>query len=157
MRKLKVYLDTSIISHLDAPDVPEKQDDTRKLWDEIKIGKYDVVISDITIDEMESCPEPKLSYLRLMLSEIDYNDIDKNTEAERLSALYFEIGGLPPKSRVDAMHIAVATAYGCNIILSWNFKHIVNYRAMTAVEAVNTKEGYAPLKILSPTMLLEGE
>ena len=92
-----------------------------------------------------------------MLSEIEYNDIDKNTEAERLNALYFEIGGLPPKSRVDAMHIAVATAYGCNIILSWNFKHIVNYRAMTAVEAVNIKEGYAPLKILSPTMLLGGE
>ena len=61
MRKLKIYLDTSVISHLDAPDVPEKQDDTRKLWDDIKIGKYDVVISDITIDEMEGCPEPKLS------------------------------------------------------------------------------------------------
>ena len=157
MKRLKIYLDTSVISHLDAPDVPEKQEDTRKLWDDIQIRKYEVVISDVTIDEMEGCPEPKLSYLRSMLGKIEYIDIDKNVEAVRLSRLYFEMGGLPPKSRIDAMHIAIATAYSCNIILSWNFKHIVNYRAMTAVESVNIKEGYAPLKILSPTMLLEGE
>jgi len=154
MKKLKIYLDTSVISHLDAPDKPDWMEDTLRLWEEIKAGKYDVVISDVTIDEMEGCPEPKLSYLRSMLAEIEYTDIDKNAEAERLSALYFEMGGLPPKSRTDAMHIAIATAYNCNIILSWNFKHVVNYRAMTAVEAVNIKEGYAPLKILAPTMLL---
>ena len=144
MKRLKIYLDTSVISHLDAPDVPDKQEDTRKLWEDIQAGKFEVVISDVTIDEMEDCPEPKLSYLRSMLGEIEHTDIDKNAEAERLSELYFEVGGLPPKSREDAMHIAIATVYSCNIILSWNFKHIVNYRAMTAVEAVNIKEATHP-------------
>jgi len=155
MRKLKIYLDTSVISHLDAPDVQDKMNDTLQLWKDIKAGKYNIVISDVTIDEMEDCPEPKLSYLYSKLSEIEYKDVDVNAEALRLSKLYFEVGGLPPKSRVDAIHIAIATVNGCNAILSWNFKHIVNYRAMTAVESVNIKEGYAPLKILSPTMLLE--
>ena len=157
MKRLRIYLDTSVISHLDAPDALEKQEDTRKLWKDIQAGKYDVVISDVSIDELEGCPEPKLTCLRSMLSGITYADISRTAEASRLCDLYFEVGGLPPKSRIDALHIAVATENGCNILLSWNFKHIVNYRAMTAVEAVNLREGYAPLRILSPTMLLESE
>jgi len=157
MKRLKIYLDTSIISHLDAPDALKEQADTRKLWEDMQAGKYEVVVSDVVIDELEGCPEPKLSYLRSMLGGISYADITRSLEAARLRDLYFEVGGLPPKSRLDALHIAIATANSCNIILSWNFKHIVNYRAMTAVDAVNIKEGYAPLRILSPTMLLESE
>ena len=157
MKRLKIYLDTSIISHLDAPDALKEQADTRKLWEDMQAGKYEVVVSDVVIDELEGCPEPKLSYLRSMLGGISYADITRSLEAARLRDLYFEVGGLPPKSRLDALHIAIATVNSCNIILSWNFKHIVNYRAMTAVDAVNIKEGYAPLRILSPTMLLESE
>ena len=157
MKRLKIYLDTSVISHLNAPDALNEQADTCKLWHDIQAGKYDIVISDVVIDELEGCPEPKLSYLRSMLGGITYADITRSPEAARLRDLYFEVGGLPPKSRLDALHIAIATVNNCNIILSWNFKHIVNYRAMTAVDAVNIKEGYAPLRILSPTMLLESE
>jgi hypothetical protein len=55
------------------------------------------------------------------------------------------------------MHIAIATVNKCDVILSWNFKHIVNFRAMTAVDAVNLREGYSLIRILSPSMMLEGE
>lgn len=51
MRKLKIYLDTSVISHLDAPDTPEKMADTLKLWEGIKRGEYEVYVSYMTIDE----------------------------------------------------------------------------------------------------------
>jgi hypothetical protein len=89
------------------------------------------------------------------LADMTVEYIGQNEEAERLSALYVEIGGLPPKSAKDATHIAVATVSMCDIVLSWNFRHIVNLRAMTAVEAVNIKEGYKPIRILSPAMILE--
>ena len=59
MRKLKVYLDTSVISHLMQEDVPEKMADTRKLWDMFKEGKYDVYLSTVTLEEIADCPEPK--------------------------------------------------------------------------------------------------
>lgn len=42
-RKLKVYLDTSVISHLMQEDVPEKMADTRKLWEMFQKGVYDVL------------------------------------------------------------------------------------------------------------------
>jgi hypothetical protein len=69
--------------------------------------------------------------------------------------LYFERGGLPPKSKDDALHIAIATTCGCDVILSWNFRHIVNMRAITAVDSVNIHQGYRTLRIMPPTMLLE--
>lgn len=59
MRKLKVYLDTSVISHLLQEDVPEKMADTRQLWEMFKAGKYDVYLSTVTLEEIADCPEPK--------------------------------------------------------------------------------------------------
>ena len=55
MRKLKVYLDTSVISHLLQEDVPEKMADTRQLWEMFKDGKYDVYLSTVTLREIEKC------------------------------------------------------------------------------------------------------
>lgn len=150
-------MDTSVISHLDAPDAPEQMRETLLLWNDIQAGKYSIVISEATIDELEGCVEPKRSFMYAQLAEIEYDNVATTFEAKMLSNLYAEIGGLPPKSRVDALHLAIASVHGCNAILSWNFKHIVNLRAMNAVEAVNIREGYNPLKILSPSMLLESE
>jgi hypothetical protein len=47
VKKLKIYLDTSVISHLDTPDTPEKMADTRRLWDAIKLGVFDAVLSNM--------------------------------------------------------------------------------------------------------------
>ena len=54
MRKLKVYLDTSVISHLFQEDVPEKMEDTRQLWEMFKNGKYDVYLSTVTLREIQN-------------------------------------------------------------------------------------------------------
>jgi predicted nucleic acid-binding protein len=157
VKKLRIYLDTSVISHLDAPDVPEKEADTKRLWEDIKAGKYEVVISDLTIVELEETPEPKLSFMRSMVAEIHSEYVDRNDESKRLSDHYVKFGGLPPKSYDDAAHIAIATVCGCDIVLSWNFRHIVNLRAIKAVEAVNIRESYNALRIMSPTMMLNEE
>jgi len=59
MKKTKIYLDTSVISHLDAPDTPEKMQDTLRLWERIQTGKYEVVLSEVVFDELDGCSEPK--------------------------------------------------------------------------------------------------
>jgi hypothetical protein len=86
--------------------------------------------------------------MRRSIAGISYEEVTRNGESRRLSALYFERGGLSPKSKDDAPHIAIATVCGCDIILSWNFRHIVNLRAITAVESVNIQEGYRALRIM---------
>ncbi len=55
------------------------------------------------------------------------------------------------------MNVAIAALTGCNAIVSWNFSHIVNVKAMTAVDAVNILENLKPIRILSPTNLLGGQ
>lgn len=157
MPKLKIYLDTSVISHLDAPDAPGKMADTIRLWKDICAGLYDVCISDLTNTEIAACPEPKKAFMISKLAEIEYTELAQNSESSQLSDLYFSAGGLPPKSKEDAQHIAIATVYDCDIILSWNFKHIVNLRAITAVEEINRQRHYKLIRILSPTMMLDME
>ena len=53
MGKLRVYLDTSVISHLLQEDVPEKMADTRQLWEMFRNGKYDVYLSTVTLEELK--------------------------------------------------------------------------------------------------------
>ena len=90
-----------------------------------------------------------------MMNRIGYTTVEQTAEAERLQALYVSAGGLPKGSYIDALHIGIATVNACDVILSLNFNHIVNLRAMTAVDSVNVKEGYSPVRILTPALLLE--
>jgi hypothetical protein len=131
--------------------------ETLAFWNDVMANRHNIVISDLTMIEVNNCLGSKRDFMQEQIARIQYEEVFRNDETQRLSELYFERGGLPPKSRDDAQHLAIATVYDCNVILSWNFKHIVNLRAITAVEAVNIQEGYRTLRIMSPTMLLEEE
>lgn len=85
MRKLKVYLDTSVISHLLQEDVPEKMADTRQLWEMFKAGKYDVYLSTVTLEEIADCPEPNRSELRKYLEQIKYTILKITDEVEAVA------------------------------------------------------------------------
>ncbi|MDR1298909.1 MAG: PIN domain-containing protein [Oscillospiraceae bacterium] len=155
MTKLKIYLDTSAISCLDAPETPERMIQTQMFWDTAKRGEYELVVSNITLDEMNACPEPKRSFMRLKLAEIPYlTRVDDSGEAKALARLYLDEGGLPPASTNDAIHLAVATLEKCDCVASWNLKHMANIRAKSAVAAVNSREGHSPLEIWTPPSLI---
>ncbi len=98
MRKLKVYLDTSVISHLLQEDVPEKMADTRQLWEMFKAGKYDVYLSTVTLEEIADCPEPKRSELRKLLQQIDFVTLDISDEMESVAHKIIEMGILTNKN-----------------------------------------------------------
>ena len=63
MKKLRLYLDTSIISYIFQSDAPEKEKITNLFWDNVKADIYEVFISDITLRELNECPEPKRSLM----------------------------------------------------------------------------------------------
>lgn len=74
-KKLKVYLDTSVISHLKQDDAIDKTKITNDLWKRFKTNIFDVCLSDLTLLEVGRCDEPKASYLRDRLKEILYEDL----------------------------------------------------------------------------------
>lgn len=157
MKPLRVYLDTSVISHLKQDDVPEKMAETQRLWNMFRERKYKAVVSDIAIQEIDDCPEPKRTILYSYLNEIDYELITATEEILELAGKFIDFGVLRQKSLDDCMHIAAAIVYNCDIILSWNFKHIVNYKTIRGVKVVTTAEGYKDVLIYPPNVLLEEE
>ena len=156
MKKLKLYLDTSVISHLDQQDAQDKMYDTRLLWEEIKIGLYDVAISDLVFSEISGCSEEKRLKLLRFLSEIEYSLIEMDEQIEKLSNRFIELGILRPKSYDDCQHIASSIIGECDIIISWNFKHIVNHKTIQGVKAITALEGYDDILIYTPSMLTGG-
>jgi predicted nucleic acid-binding protein len=157
MKKLKVYLDTSVISHLMQEDVPEKMADTLKLWDMFKEGKYEVYLSTVTLEEISDCPEPKRSRMLDYLEQIDYTPIEIIDDMSDVAEQIIDMGILTKKSYDDCQHIAAAVVYGCDCIISWNFKHIVNIKTIRGVRAIANLKGYKPIEILNPSVLLESE
>ena len=100
MNKIKLYLDTSVISYLEQPDVPEKTKDTLKFWELLKKDKYDVYISKMTIAELENCPEPKQSRIFSILNDISYTVLEESENARDLADEYVNAGILTNKRRM---------------------------------------------------------
>ena len=157
MRILKVYLDTSVISYLDQQDAPEKMLETQSLWRQLKSGKYAVVISDMVIQEINECQPEKRELLLSYLKQIDYSMIRLTDEIRTLADKILNMGILTKKSTDDAVHIASAISADCDIITSWNFKHIVNVRTIRGIRALSIMEGYRELLICSPPYFMESE
>ena len=157
MQKLKVYLDTSVISYLYQEDAQEKMQDTLQLWERFKEQQYEVYIADIVINEISDCTEEKLNILMDYLDQIEYHLVATNENTVGLAEKFIDFGILKQKSFDDCQHIASAILAGCDIIISWNFKHIVNIKTIRGVKVITTLEGYKDLLIFPPSVLLESE
>ena len=159
MKKLKIYLDTSVISFIYANDSPEKQNITREFFEQY-ISVYDVYISDLVLTEIENTSNP---ILRNQLKEIvtEYNlqvieiDIKDRDTVFNLAHEYIKEGVIPPNKLDDAIHIAICVLYEFDILLSWNFRHLANINKQIRINVVNKKEGYLKeLFLLSPLEVL---
>ena len=104
MKKLKLYLDTSVISHLDAPDAYERMTDTIVFWEEIKAGKYEVVISELTFKEIAHCFEPKRTFLNNELNKIETTLVTRTEDVSELAKNYVKGGVLSQKSYDMSSH-----------------------------------------------------
>lgn len=157
MRKMKVYLDTSVISYLMQENVPEKMADTKQLWEMFKDGKFDVYLSTVTLREIDKCSEPKKTQLIDRLNEIQFTTLDITEDITNVARKIIEMGILTQKSFDDCQHIGAAVVNECDCIISWNFKHIVNVKTIRGVKAITNLEGYKMIEIWNPSVLLESE
>ena len=131
-------------------------EDTLKLWDQIKAGMYEVYSSNLMIEEISKCNETKLNVLLEHLSEITYNLIDiVSPEAMFIANEIVRMGILTENRRDDCIHIGLAVVYECDIIVSWNFRHMVNVKTINGVRGINALNGYRMIDIYTPTVLLK--
>ncbi|GHT49597.1 hypothetical protein AGMMS49982_03380 [Bacteroidia bacterium] len=147
-RTLALYLDTSVIGGYYDDEFAL---DTQVLFHEIKDGKYTVVISDLTLQELIKAPERVRNLLHDMA--IDFEEVMVSPECVELATEYLNEDVVGQTSRDDCIHIATATVHKIDILVSWNFKHIVNVQRIRGYNAVNIKNGYTTLEIHSPKEL----
>ena len=109
------------------------------------------------LNEISGCNEEKLNILLEYLNEIEYTVVETDENTVELAEKFIDFGILRQKSFNDCQHIAAAILAGCDIIISWNFKHIVNVKTVRGVKVITTLEGYKDLMIYPPSVLLESE
>lgn len=157
MRIPKIYLETSIFNFVFADDTPDKQLDTLKLFEEIGQGKYEPYTSDYVLGELRDEPEPKQSWMVALIEKYNVTVLFADDEVKHLASLYVSEGIIPAKYLTDATHIAVTTIHDLDLIVSYNFQHIVKRKTVTMTEVVNLREGYKRVGIFSPTEVIEND
>ena len=153
MKKLKVYLETSIFNFFFSEKTPNEKDITIKLF--AQIARYEAYISDITIAEIDRCPEPKRTKMFDLISEYDLQELTLNESAKELAAKYIQEGIIPQKYQADAFHIAIASVHGMDVVISWNFEHMVKLKTKREVVGINVFMGYKEIDIYSPLEVVE--
>lgn len=150
MKKLKIYLDTSVYSALYDERNLNRQKQTKNFWNYVK--NYELFFSDINLDEINGITNQELkNKLKNLLK--NGTKIESTPEVKELTEIYIKEGIIPKKYENDAIHIALTTVYSIEILISWNFKHIVKRKTRIGVNLINLKEGYKSIEILAPPEL----
>jgi len=142
----RVYIDTSVVGGYFDEEFSEH---SQRLFCEFTLGRLQAVLSSVTIEEVERSP----ARVRALLHQpplIHAERVSLNDEAITLAEEYVHEGIVTASHRVDARHIAIATICRVDVLVSWNFEHVVKLYRIRAFNSVNLRLGYPQLEIRSP-------
>lgn len=154
---MRLYLDTSIIGALFDEEMPGRIRITRGLLNLIVEGKHIGVISNIVLEEIDKSPEELKKRLINEIQKVPFQVIAEDENSADLLEIYEQANFIRKGARLDLRHLSVATAYGVDAVVSWNFRDIVNIKTRRAVHSVNLRLGYPLIEIVSPEEVIEYE
>ena len=153
MKAQRVYIDTSVLGGCFDPEFARW---SNTLMADFRSGRLKPVISEIITAEIADAP-PEVRELLADLLALTPETLDITPEVLALADAYQEHGILTPKFYADGLHIALATSAEVDLLVSWNFRHIVHYDKIRLFTAVNLERGYKPLAIYSPREVANDE
>lgn len=153
MKRTRIYPDTSVFG---AVFDPEFSPYTLKLFSEVLEGRHILVISEVTAKELEGAPARVRDWLgglpKTALEEIPFTN-----EMAELRDAYLARGVISLKWKDDAAHVAAAAVTRVDILVSWNFRHLVNWQRSRGFNAVNLELGYPMVTIMTPREVVTDE
>ena len=152
MHKLRVYVDTSVLGAIFDEEFEET---TTAFFEQALNGKFDIVLSALVEDEITDAPQNVRDFHGEVVGYAE--TVTPSRQAILLQQAYLDAGVVTKKWMDDALHVATATVADCDMIVSWNFKHIVHYDKKRKYNAVNTLRGYNSIDILTPAEVIEYE
>jgi len=114
------------------------------------------IYSDLTKTELKNAPKKVRDYFKSLPLEY-IEKVEITDEILILATKYIEEKVVGQTSFDDCVHIATATINKADILVSWNFKHIVNVYRIRGYNSVNLKMNYPSLEIRSPKEIIEYE
>ena len=150
MQKQRIYADTSVIGGCEDQEFAEH---SIRLLDSFVRGDHVLVLSSLTVQELLEAP----AQVRGRLASVPEKHIETlqfDAEAMDLAEAYVAAAVLSSRMRVDAQHIAIATVGRVDVLVSWNFKHIVNLERIHGYNSVNLRKGYPMIEIRTPREVL---
>jgi hypothetical protein len=150
MPKVRVYADTSVFGGVADEEYAEP---SRLFFERVRRGAVVLIVSTQVLRELSGAPQIVRQELEGLPQE-HLEATEVTAEVEPLADAYIAAGVLGAGWRGDAIHVAAASVAGADLIVSWNFKHIVNYNRIPRYNAVNVLNGYRPIEIRSPAELV---
>lgn len=148
--KQRIYFDTSVFGGVF--DI-EFEETTLQLFERVRIGKVICVYSDLTETELVNAPVKVRDYFKKLPKEY-LERVEVNDDAIELATRYIQENVVGETSFDDCLHIATATLSKVDILVSWNFKHIVNVYRIRGYNSINLRMNYISLEIRSPKEVL---
>ena len=149
----RIYIDTSVIGgYFDD----EFEEHTRLLFERIANKDFDIYFSEVNETELILAPQEVQDVKKLIPADC-YKYLELNDEAKQLAETYISEKALGKASLNDAYHIAIASVNRLDCLVSWNFKHIVNFDKIKLFNSINMKLGYPLIDIRTPSEFLKDE
>ena len=146
MKVQRVYIDTSVIGGCFDPEFSPW---SNGLVRDFREGNFKAVVSSITEAEILDAPKQVKDVYREIL-QIGADVLSITQSAIALANAYRDRRILTPKFSNDGLHIALATVAEVDVLVSWNFKHIVHFEKIRLFNAVNLEHGHKQIQIFSP-------
>ena len=144
--KQRIYIDASVVGgYFDD----EFSADTFSFFKRVTNGELTIIVSDLLEAELLRAPE----FVKELLQSIPEQQIEKvrlSPEASDLADKYIDAKVVGRTSRADCQHIAIATLCKADVLVSWNFKHIVNLERIRGYNGINYQMGYNMIEIRTP-------
>ena len=147
---MKVYADTSVFGGVFDEEFLQP---SKEFFNEVESGRFLLVTSAVVQAEISSAPKKVQDFFFSMTANAEVAELTQ--EVLELRQAYLDANIVTPKSKDDATHVALASISDCDMIISWNFKHIVHFEKIPKYNAVNTIKGYGHLDIFSPSQVIK--
>jgi hypothetical protein len=151
MKNFKIYLDTSVISMLDNSG---RGVITKKFFEAVNNNNCELIISEIVNNEIVDAEISKKDAILFFLDTLKYTLIPYNQKSYDLAWNYVFDGILTHNHIDDLLHVAYATVHECDMIVSWNRKHIAKPIKIQKINACNLKNNYNVIAIFTPEEFL---
>ncbi len=149
---MSVYADTSVFGGVFDDEFKEA---SKAFIDAIRAGRFTLVTSELVRREIAVAPQAVRQLFDDILPIADIAAV--TAEAVQLQQAYLNVGIVSERFATDALHVALATVFGASMIVSWNFRHIVNFQKIPKYNAMNKLHGYGDIAIYSPLEVIQHE